>query len=191
MRPLSVRPPTNPATIPIEGADEDRDQRGQEADRHRDPRPVDRQVEHVAPELVGPEDVGRRRRLERPCPVAVVTVSSGPTNRCGAIGEDGEDDEDDQPDDAVAALAEPPRRTSRAPATAQPPSLARGRSTSAPGRRGGRSRPHPRIEEAVDEVGAEVGHDDGDRQEQEDPLEHRVVAAGQRVDGQGARGPAS
>ena len=54
------RPPTNPDTIADQGADDDRDDRRQQPDDHRDPRAVDGQVEHVPAELVGPERCARR-----------------------------------------------------------------------------------------------------------------------------------
>ena len=68
---------------PDQRPDDDRDDRGQEADRHRDPRPVDREVEDVPAELVGAEPVLRRSAAASGWPVADVSVSSGPTNRFG------------------------------------------------------------------------------------------------------------
>ena len=67
------------ATIPRTAPSDDRHDRRQQPDDHRDPGAVDGQVEHVAAELVGPEQVSSRdggsrrgqpvavdRRLERP-----------------------------------------------------------------------------------------------------------------------------
>src|SRR5918998_3392172 len=50
----------------------------------------------------------------------------------------------------------------------------------------GSSFAHARIEPAVDQLGDEVGHHDGQRDQKERALQHRVVAIGNSVDGQRA-----
>ena len=64
IRSVSIRPPTNPDAMPMTAPSSDRDDRRQQADDHRHPRAVDGQVEDVAAELVGAEDVAGRRWVE-------------------------------------------------------------------------------------------------------------------------------
>ena len=72
IRTVSAQAAEEPGDDPDDGAEHDRDERRQKPDHHRDPRAVDGQVEQVAAELVGPEDVRGGRRLEAIVPVAVV-----------------------------------------------------------------------------------------------------------------------
>ena len=57
-------PADEPGDDPDEDADEDRHERRQEPDRERDPGTVDGEVEHVPADLVRPQEVDERRRLE-------------------------------------------------------------------------------------------------------------------------------
>ncbi len=60
-----VRPASDePRHDPEQGPDDERHDGGQEADEHRDPGAVDGQVEDVTAEVVGPQEMLRRRRLE-------------------------------------------------------------------------------------------------------------------------------
>ena len=132
-----------------------------------------------------PEDVGAPTAARAARPVAVVDRLERPDEQLRGDGQDREDDEDGEPEDAVARGCTNRPANVRASSTAQAPALgADVRDGGAGASLRSRSRPDPRIEEAVDQVGDEVGHDDGDRQEQEDALEHRVVARRQGVDGQ-------
>ena len=175
-----------------EGADEDRDQRRQEPDRHRDARAVDRQVEHVAAELVGPEDVGGRRWLER-CARSRSSRSRAARRRAPArSARIPKMTRMISPKTPSRAAAEPAREV-RAPLARRRQRSARRPDARPVGADGvvGASRPDPRIEEAVHDVGDEVGHHDGDRQQQEDALEHRVVARRRARRPSASRGPAS
>ena len=145
---------------PDQGADDDRDERRQEPDEHRDPGAVDGQVEDVAAELVGAQHVLRVGGSSG-SPVAVVTVSSGPTNSAGRCARTVKNDEDDEPDDAVRSGRANRRPNARRPAT-RSASARPGAPLGAVDGRRRRSCPDPRVEEAVDEVGREVGHHDRD-----------------------------
>ena len=79
-----------------------RDDRREEADDHRDPGRVDRQVEHVAAELVGPERVLDATAAPRRGPVAVTAVWSGPDEeRRGDRARTVKTTQDRDPDQAV------------------------------------------------------------------------------------------
>ena len=147
-----VVPPTKPDDDADQRPHDDRDERRQQPDRHRDAGPVDGQVEHVAAELVGAEDVRGGRRLER-----------GPGRRRHRLERPDEelrgdrDDAEDQQDRRTRRRRPPGGRTGRANARAffepQAPTLGaqvrgdRGRRrvvdvvvTSAPSGRGSRRR---------------------------------------------------
>ncbi len=88
-------------------ADDDRDQRGHEADRHRDPRPVDRHVQHVAAELVGAEPVLRARRLRGAGRSRSSASRNGPTNSAGTIASTENTARIVDPDEAVGPAEQP------------------------------------------------------------------------------------
>ena len=184
IRTVSIRPPTEARHDADQAADEDRDQGRQEPDGHRDPRPVDRLVEHVATQIVRPEEVVRRSAVPGTCPTRSSPSRAGRRTASGTSAMTTKTAR-------IATPTTPSRRAWRTGARSRGRCAARRRQRSlrmshvASSRR---SYAHPRIEAAVDEVGAEIGHTtaiDGD--EQEDPLQDRVVPVRQGVHGERAQ----
>ena len=123
IRTVSSRPPMKPDTMPISAADDDRDERGQEADRHRDAGPVDGLVEDVPAEVVGSEQVRRARRLERQAGRGRGRLERADEELREQRQQD-EEDEDQQPDHAVRPARRDATGEVARVATAQPPALA-------------------------------------------------------------------
>ena len=112
MRPLSSRPPTNPATTPMRAPTKIVINVARSPIDHRDASAVDRQVEHVAAELVGAEGVRGRRRLERRAGRGRHRLERA-DEEVRRDREDAEDDQDGQPEEPVGAAGEPAGERSR------------------------------------------------------------------------------
>ena len=168
----SSRPPTKPRDDPDEHADHDGHDRRQQPDDHRDPGAVDGQVQHVAAELVGAEEMRAPEALRAARPWPSSRSRAGPRTPAGATASTVKNSR-------ISTPAMPSRRPARS-APANPPSVAQaGASAPTAARvRHGRapSRADPRVEEAVDEVGEQVGEHDRDAEQQEDALQDGVVA---------------
>ena len=113
IRSVSTVPPTKPATIPTSAPMHDRDDRRHQPDQHRDPGAVDGEVEHVAAELVGAEQVLGARRLERRAGRRGDGSRAGRRTATGTARAAPNTDEDRDADDAVRPAEQPAREPAR------------------------------------------------------------------------------